>query len=164
MPRLWVISSWCFWNLYIPLKCWKLNDDYHSAIHTDVSKVVSYSHMLSLKFFCISIFRNILRMTSACRPEDLQDSALNVRTPSLVMYGPLMPAEACTGSCRNSELIINMNNILIKIINENFSMLQFTIALKLFLHYFTFCVQSFSGGHHRPECTGAYYLRSCTFL
>jgi hypothetical protein len=80
-------------------------------------------------------------MTSTCRPEDLQDSVLNVRTPSLVMCGPLMPAEACTGSCRNIELIINMNNIFIKVINDNFSMLQITIALKLFLQYFTFCVQ-----------------------
>ena len=81
---------------------------------------------------------------------------LNVLTPSLVMCGPLMPAEACTGSCRKSELIINTNNIFIKVINDNFSMLKFTVVLKLFVHYFTFCVQCFSGGHYAPECTSAY--------
>ena len=81
---------------------------------------------------------------------------LNVLTPSLVMCGPLMPAEACTGSCRNSELFINTNNIFIKVINDNVSMLQLTTALKLFLHYFNFCIQCFSGGHHPAECTGAY--------
>jgi len=68
---------------------------------------------------------------------------LNVLTPNLDMCGPLMPAEACTGSCRNSELIINANNIFINIINENFSMLQFTVVLKLFLHYFTFVYNVF---------------------
>jgi hypothetical protein len=143
MPHLWAISSWCFWNHYISLKCWKLNTDYCSAIHTDVSKVVSCPHMLSLKFFCISIFRNIWRITYTCRSEDLQDSVLSVLTPNLDMCGPLMPAEACTGSCRNSELIINTNNIFIKVINDNFSMLQFTVVLKLFLHYFTFVYNVF---------------------
>jgi hypothetical protein len=34
-----------------------------------------------------------------------------------------------------------MNNILLHVINDNFSMLQFTIVLKLFLHCFTSCVQ-----------------------
>jgi len=95
-------------------------------------------------------------MTSTCRSEDLQDNMLNALTPSLVMCGPLIPAESCKGSCRNSELIINTNKIFIKVINESFSMLKFTVAFKLFLHYFTFCVQCFSGGHDPPECTGVY--------
>jgi hypothetical protein len=90
-----------------------------------------------------------------CRSQDLQDSVLNVLTPSLAMCGPLMPAEACTGFCRNSELITNTNNVFINVVNDNFSMLQFTIALKLFVYYFTFCVKCFSGDHHPPECTGA---------
>ena len=56
-----------------------------------------------------------------------------------------------TGCGRNSELIINKNNILLKVIDTNF-----------FLHSFTCCVQGLSGGHHNPQCTGAHELRSCT--
>lgn len=52
-------------------------------------------------------------------------------------------AESYTGSGINSEIIINTDNILIKVINDNFSMLQFSIVLKMFLNYFTFFVQCF---------------------
>ena len=71
---------------------------------------------------------------------------------------------SCRGSSRNSELIINMSNILLQVINDNFSMLQFSIVVKLFLHCFTFCVQCLLGGHHPAECTGAHEIRSCIFL
>jgi hypothetical protein len=57
--------------------------------------------------------------------------------------GHLCLAEAYTGSGINSEKIINTDNILIKVINDNFSMLQFSIVLKMFLNYFTFFVQCF---------------------
>ena len=67
------------------------------------------------------------------------------------------------GCGRNSELIINKNNILLKIIDTSFSTSQFTMALNFFffLHSFTFCVQCLLGGHHPPQCTGAHELRSC---
>ena len=67
----------------------------------------------------------------------------------------------CTGSGINSELIINANNILLKVINDNFSMLQFTTVLTFLIHCFTFCVQCLFGSHHCPECTGAHKLKSC---
>jgi len=38
----------------------------------------------------------------------------------------------CTGCGRNSELIINKNNILLKVIDTNFSKSQFTMALNCF--------------------------------
>ena len=60
---------------------------------------------------------------------------------------------------RNIELIINKNNILLKVINENFSTLQFTGVLKVVLHCFTFCVLCLLGGHHPPECRGVHELR-----
>ena len=65
-----------------------------------------------------------------------------------------------TGCGRNSELIINKNNILLKVIDTNFSISQFTMVLNFFLHSFTFCVQCVLGGHHPPQCTGAHEL-SC---
>jgi len=54
-----------------------------------------------------------------------------------------------------------MNNILPKVININFSLLQFSTVLTLFLNFFPFCVQRLLHGHHPPECTGAQELRSC---
>jgi len=66
-----------------------------------------------------------------------------------------------TRSGRNSELITNTNNILLKVINDTFSMLQFTTVLTFLLHCFTFCVECLLGGHHPPECTGAHELKSC---
>ena len=66
-----------------------------------------------------------------------------------------------TRSGMNSELIVNTNNILLKIINDNFSMLKFPTVLKFLLHCFTFCVQCLLGGHHPLDCTGANDLRSC---
>ena len=68
----------------------------------------------------------------------------------------------CSGCGRNSELIINKNNILLKVIDTNFSTSQFTVVLNFFLHSFTFCVQWLLGGHHPPQCTGLHELRSCT--
>jgi len=60
------------------------------------------------------------------------------------------------GCGRNSELIINKNNILLKVTDTNFSTSRFTMVLNLFfLHSFTFCVQYLLGGHHPPQCTGA---------
>ena len=67
-----------------------------------------------------------------------------------------------TGSRRNSELIINTNNIILKVINDNFSTLRFTSVFKVVLHCFTFCVQCLLGGHHPPECTDAHQLRITT--
>ena len=66
-----------------------------------------------------------------------------------------------TGCGRNSELIINKTNILLKLIDTNFSTSRFTIALNFSLHSSTFCVQCLLGGHHPPHCTGAHELRSC---
>jgi hypothetical protein len=66
-----------------------------------------------------------------------------------------------TRSGRNSELIINTNNILLKVINDNFGMLQFTAVLAFLLYCFTFCIEYLLGGHHPPECTGAHELESC---
>ena len=65
----------------------------------------------------------------------------------------------CAGSGRNSELTINTNNILLKVISDNFSTLQFTRVLKVVLHCFAFCVQCLLGGYHPPECTGVQELR-----
>src|SRR5215510_3773604 len=59
---------------------------------------------------------------------------------------------------RKSELIINKNNILRRVINTNFSMSQFTLVLIVFLHSFTFCVQCLLDGHHPPQFTGAHEL------
>jgi len=68
----------------------------------------------------------------------------------------------CYKRCgRNSELIINRNNILLKVIDTNFSTSQFTVVLNFFLHSFTICVQCLLRGHHPPQCTGAHELRSC---
>jgi hypothetical protein len=53
-----------------------------------------------------------------------------------------------TGCGRNSELIINKNNILLKVIDTNFSTAQFTMVLNIFLHSFTLCVQCLLGGLH----------------
>ena len=66
-----------------------------------------------------------------------------------------------TGCGRNSELIINKNNILLKVIDTNFSTSQFTMVLNFSLYSFTFCVQCLLGGHNPPQCTGAHELRSC---
>jgi hypothetical protein len=66
----------------------------------------------------------------------------------------------CTRCRRNSELIIN-KNILLKVIDTNFSTSQFTMVLNFISHSFTFCVQCLLGGHHPPQCTGAHELRSC---
>ena len=74
----------------------------------------------------------------------------------------IMYKDRYTGYGRNSELIINMNNILLRVLNDNFSTLQFTIVLKFVSHCFTFCLQCLLGGHHPPECTGAHELRNCT--
>jgi len=68
----------------------------------------------------------------------------------------------CTGCGRNSELIINKNNILLKVIDTNFSTSQFTMVLNFFLHSFTFCVQCLLGGHHPSQCKGAHELRGYT--
>ena len=40
----------------------------------------------------------------------------------------------CTGCGRNNELIINNNNILLKVIVTNFSMSQFTMVLNFFFY------------------------------
>ena len=64
-----------------------------------------------------------------------------------------------TESRRNSELIINKNNILLKVIDTTFSTSQFTMVLNFFLHCFTFCVQCLLGGHHPSQCTGAHELK-----
>jgi len=77
-------------------------------------------------------------------------------------YSPAMHIlQVQTGCSRYSELTVNMNNILPKVININFNMLQFTTVLKLFLNFFIFCVKHLLRGHHPPECTGAHELRSC---
>ena len=68
---------------------------------------------------------------------------------------------AYTECGRNSELIINKNNILLKVIDTNFSTSQFTMVLNFILHSFTCCVQCLLGDHHPPQCTGAHELRSC---
>jgi len=52
-----------------------------------------------------------------------------------------------------------MNNILLKVINDNFSTLRFTSVLKVVLHCFAFCVHCLLGGHHPPECKDAHELR-----
>jgi hypothetical protein len=54
----------------------------------------------------------------------------------------------CTGSGRKSELNINTINILLRVIKDSFSTLQFTTVLEFVSHCFTFCVQCLSGGHH----------------
>jgi hypothetical protein len=46
-----------------------------------------------------------------------------------------------TGSGRSTELIINANNIVLRVINDNFSTLQFATVLKFAVHYFTYCAQ-----------------------
>jgi hypothetical protein len=61
-----------------------------------------------------------------------------------------------TGSGRNSEVIINTNNTVLKVINDNFSKLQFTNVLKFVLRCFTLLCMMVLGGHHPPECTGAH--------
>jgi len=49
-----------------------------------------------------------------------------------------------TGCDRNSELIINKNNVLLQVIDTNFSTSQFTMVLNFFLHSFHFlCTMSF---------------------
>ena len=68
--------------------------------------------------------------------------------------------QGTTGCGRNSELIINKNNILLKVIDTNFSTSQFTMVLNFFLHSFTFCVKCLLGDHH-PQRTGAHKFRSC---
>ena len=69
-----------------------------------------------------------------------------------------------TGSGRNSEQIINTNNILLKVINDKFSMLQLVTLFKCVVHCFTFCVHCLLCGHSPPECTGAHELRNCASL
>ena len=64
-----------------------------------------------------------------------------------------------TGCGRNSELIINKNNILLKVNDTNFSTSRFTMVLNFFLHSFTFCVQCLLGGHHPPQCTRVMKVR-----
>ena len=59
-----------------------------------------------------------------------------------------------TGSSRSTELIINANNIILRVINDNFSALQFTAVFKFVVHCFTCCAQCFVGGHHPHERTG----------
>jgi hypothetical protein len=66
-----------------------------------------------------------------------------------------------TGSSRNTELIINMNNILLTVSNDNFSILQLPLCLNWFLHFFTYHVQCLLGGHHPLECTGARVEKMC---
>ena len=65
------------------------------------------------------------------------------------------------GCDRNSELVTNKNNILLKVIDTNFSTSQFTMVLDSFLHSSTFCVQCLLGGHHPTQRTGEHELRSC---
>ena len=93
-------------------------------------------------------------------PQSQSDTLKKNVTFSLFMQFYKLQLFTDTGSGRNSELIINTNNILLKAINENFSTIQFTIALNLFLHCFTFCVQCLLGGHHPPEC----FTRFCRTL
>jgi hypothetical protein len=50
-----------------------------------------------------------------------------------------------------------MNNILLKVINDNFSTLQFNTVLILFLRCLTFCAQCCLVGHHPPECSTILY-------
>jgi len=56
-----------------------------------------------------------------------------------------------TGCSRNSELLINTNNILLKVININFSMLQVTSVLHCFYIVALFCVQ-YRGAHEFRTC------------
>jgi hypothetical protein len=49
---------------------------------------------------------------------------------------------------RNSELIINKNNILLKVIDTSFITSQFTVVLYFFLHGFTFYVQCLNAQAH----------------
>ena len=51
--------------------------------------------------------------------------------------------KTCTGCGRNSELIINKNNILLKIIDTNFTTSQFTMVLNFFLQFHFLCTMSF---------------------
>ena len=64
-----------------------------------------------------------------------------------------------TGCAINSELITNKNNILLEVIDTNFSTSQFTMVLHIFLHSFTFCVQCLLGGHHPPQRTGTHSVK-----
>jgi hypothetical protein len=82
-------------------------------------------------------------------------------TANLITLKKRFLAKNYTECGRNSELIINKNNILLEVIDINFSTPQFTVVLNVFLHSFTFCVQYLLGGHHPPQCTGAHELRSC---
>jgi len=62
-----------------------------------------------------------------------------------------------SGRGRNSELIISTHNILLKVININFSTLKFTTVLKFFYFVLPFMYDAL-GGHHPPECSGAHGL------
>ena len=55
-----------------------------------------------------------------------------------------------TGSGRSTELIINANNIVLRVINDDFGTLQFTTVLKFVVHCFT-CAQCFVGGRRIHE-------------
>jgi len=65
-----------------------------------------------------------------------------------------------SGHGRNSELIISTLNILLKVININFSTLKFTTVLKFFYIVSTFVYDAL-GGHHPPKCSGAHGLWNC---
>lgn len=56
-----------------------------------------------------------------------------------------------TGCGRNSELLINTNNILLKVININISMLQVTIVLNCFYIVALFCVK-YRSAHKFRTC------------
>jgi hypothetical protein len=98
-----------------------------------------------------------LKLGNAC-----YHSVQNILSSTLASNNVKIKIYRNTGCGRNSELIINKNNILLKVIDINFSTSQFTMVLNFFLHGFTFCVQCLLGGHHPPQCTGAHELSSCT--
>ena len=69
-----------------------------------------------------------------------------------------------TESGRNSEQIINTNDILLKVINGNFSTYNLLPCLNLLYIFSLFVYNCLLGGHSPPECTGAHELRSCALL
>jgi hypothetical protein len=65
------------------------------------------------------------------------------------------------GCGRNSELIINKNNILVKVIGTSFITSQFTLVLNFFYIVSLSVYVCLLGSHRTPQCTGTHQLRSC---
>jgi len=59
---------------------------------------------------------------------------VTIRLNRLRWFRHVQRMEENTGCGRNSELIINKNNILLKVIDTKFSMSQFTTVLNFFFY------------------------------